>query len=62
VLPWIAGYALTSGDVAATHAHLRSARYDIDTLDRERLLVKLPAALGGIALLVSPASAPLICR
>jgi hypothetical protein len=62
VLPWIAGYALTSSDVAATHAHLRSARYDIDTLDRERLLVKLPAALGGIALFVSPASAPLICR
>jgi hypothetical protein len=62
VLPWIAGYVLTSGDIAATYAHLRDARYDIDTLDRERLLVRLPAALGGIALFVSPANTTLTCR
>jgi len=62
VLPWIAGYVLTSGDIAATHAHLRGTRYDIDILDRERLLVRLPAALGGIALFVSPANTTLTCR
>jgi hypothetical protein len=59
-LPWIAGYVLTSGDIAATHAHLREARYDI--LDRERLLVRLPPALGGIAFFVSPDKTTLTCN
>lgn len=55
-LPWIAGYVLTSEDITASNAYLRSAKCDIEALDRERLLVRLPQALGGIALFASPGS------
>jgi hypothetical protein len=55
-LPWIAGYVLTSEDIAASNAYLRGAKCDVDVLDSERLLLRLPPALGGVALIVSSGS------
>jgi hypothetical protein len=47
-LPWIAGCVLESGDIAATGDHLRRARVPVHVLGNRRLMVKLPAAVGGI--------------
>lgn len=49
-LPWIAGYVVTSEDIAASGDYLRRANCDIDVLDRRRLLVRLPHALGGVVI------------
>jgi hypothetical protein len=47
-LPWIAGYVLASEDIAATGDYLRKSGVAVHVLGSRRLLVKLPAALGGI--------------
>lgn len=45
-LPWIAGYVLQSGDIDASGDYLRGG--GVDVMDKRRLRVTLPAALGGI--------------
>lgn len=45
-LPWIAGYVLQSGDIDASGDYLRGG--EVDVMDKQRLRVTLPAALGGI--------------
>lgn len=55
-LPWIAGYVLASRDIAASTDCLRGAQCDSDVLGNGRLLVRLPPAVGGIALFVSSGS------
>ncbi len=47
-LPWIAGCVLKSHDVAATGDYLRRAGVTVHVLGSQRLLVKLPQAVGGI--------------
>jgi hypothetical protein len=47
-LPWIAGCVLKSHDIAATGDFLRRAGVAVHMLGSRRLLVKLPAAVGGI--------------
>lgn len=47
-LPWIAGYVLKSEDMAETGDYLRRSGVPGHVLGSHRLLVKLPAALGGI--------------
>lgn len=47
-LPWIAGCVLESEDIAATGNHLRRARAPVHVLGNRRLMVKLPAPIGGI--------------
>ncbi|MEK6592240.1 MAG: VOC family protein [Pseudomonadota bacterium] len=56
VLPWIAGYVIESADIAAANAAQRSARNDVRALGRQRLLVKLPPALGGLMVFEPPKS------
>lgn len=55
-LPWIAGYALKSDDIAATRDFLREAGVTAREMDGERLLVQLPPAVGGIILFESKTS------
>jgi hypothetical protein len=55
-LPWIAGYILESGDIAASSHYLHGANCDVTLLESRRLLVKLPPALGGIAIFEPPKS------
>ena len=47
-LPWIAGYVLKSEDIAETGDCLRESGVPVHVLGSQRLLVKLPAALGGV--------------
>lgn len=49
-LPWIAGYALETAQLAATRAHVRAS--GLDALDRMagRCVVILPRSLGGIVI------------
>jgi hypothetical protein len=47
-LPWIAGCVLESDDIAATGDYLRRTRLPVHVLGNRRLMVKLPAAAGGI--------------
>jgi hypothetical protein len=47
-LPWIAGYVLKSEDIDQTGDTLRKSRVPVHVLGSRRLLVKLPAAFGGI--------------
>lgn len=49
-LPWIAGCVLKSKDIAATGDHLRQSGTAVQLLESARLLVKLPAAVSGIAI------------
>jgi hypothetical protein len=48
VLPWIAGTVLKSSDIAVTGDYLRQSGIPVHVLGNQRLLVKLPAALGGL--------------
>jgi len=47
-LPWIAGYVLKSEDIVETGDTLRRSGVQVHVLGSRRLLVKLPAALGGV--------------
>ena len=47
-LPWIAGCVLESADIAATGDTLRGSGIPVHVLGSRRLLLKLPAAVGGI--------------
>jgi len=47
-LPWIAGTVLKSEDIAETGDCLRESGVPVHVLGSQRLLVKLPAALGGV--------------
>ena len=58
-LPWIAGYILESSDIAASSHHLHGANCDVKVLESRRLLVKLPPALGGLAIFQPPKSGAL---
>lgn len=49
-LPWIAGYVLRSEDITATGDLLRRSGIPVHVLGSRRLLIVLPAALGGIAI------------
>lgn len=49
-LPWIAGCALRSADIAATGDYLRRSGLPVHGLGDRRLLVKLPPGLGGIVI------------
>ena len=49
-LPWMAGYVLESKDIAASGDVLRRSGVRVHPLGSGRLLVKLPAAVGGIAI------------
>lgn len=53
-LPWIAGYVLKSEDIADTGDTLRRSGVPVHVLGSRRLLVKLPAALGGIIVFEPP--------
>jgi hypothetical protein len=55
-LPWIAGYVLKSDDLAATGDILRNAGAPVREMGPRRLLVELPAAVGGIILFESKTS------
>ena len=48
VLPWIAGAVLGSDDIIATGDVLRQSGIPVHVLGSQRLLVKLPPAVGGI--------------
>ena len=47
-LPWIAGYVLESEDIEATGDYLRQARAQVHVLGNRRLMVTLPAPVGGV--------------
>lgn len=49
-LPWIAGYVLESDDIAASGEFLRKSGTRVHVLGSRRLLLKLPAAVGGLAI------------
>ena len=46
-LPWIAGYVLKSDDMQATGDYLRQSGVQVHELGKQRLLLKLPPAIGG---------------
>ncbi|HXF67096.1 MAG TPA: VOC family protein [Burkholderiales bacterium] len=48
-LPWIAGTILESADIAASGERLRRSGAPVHALGSRRLLVRLPPAVGGIA-------------
>ena len=56
--PWIAGYTLEVADFEATRRFLRAAAVGIRVLDRNRVLVELPAEVGGAIVFVGPSEAP----
>ncbi len=47
-LPWIAGYALASDNMAATRKHIAATGFAHGDLDQRRLYVAPPQSLGGI--------------
>jgi len=53
-LPWIAGYVLSSEDIADTGDYLRTSRVPVHVLGSQRLMVKLPGALGGLIVFEPP--------
>jgi hypothetical protein len=56
-LPWIAGYVLSSDDLAETRRHLEQARCSTRLLFGDRLLLEWPGALGGFVLFQAAGSA-----
>lgn len=50
VLPWIAGYVLTSDDITATRACLAAAGCAVRDLDAGRLLLHWPDDIGGMVI------------
>jgi hypothetical protein len=57
-LPWIAGYVLTTDDLALTHTKLKAGPCNSRELDAAHLLLELPNALGGLVIF-QPAGAAL---
>jgi len=57
-LPWIAGYVLTSDQIAATRSALNSAGCDMRELDTDQLLLQWPGTVGGMVIF-QPAGAAL---
>lgn len=57
-VPWIAGYVLTSDDIAATRTRISAAQCTVRDLEARRLLLEWPGAVGGIVVF-QPAAAPL---
>jgi len=58
-LPWIAGCVLRSEDIAATGDTIRGSGIPVHLLGNRRLLVMLPAAVGGIVIFEPRNSGPL---
>lgn len=58
-LPWITGYALASGDIAATRKHIATTGFAHGALDDERLYVVPPTSVGGVIVFAPAKSAPL---
>lgn len=59
VLPWIAGYALASADIGATHAHIERAGFFTHSLGGRRFSIALPPSLGSLIIFESEGSAAL---
>ena len=57
-LPWIAGYVLTTDDLALTRTRLKAGACNSRDLDAAHLLLEWPNALGGLVIF-QPAGAPL---
>jgi hypothetical protein len=57
-LPWIAGYVLSTDDIAATRIRLKAGQCKMRELDAAHLLLEWPNAVGGIAIF-QPAGASL---
>ena len=57
-LPWIAGYVLTTDDLALTRTRLKAGACNTRDLDAAHLLLEWPNALGGLVIF-QPAGAPL---
>ena len=55
-LPWIAGYALETRDVAATREYMRRSGNSGADFARDHVLVTLPEALGGVVIFQQPGS------
>lgn len=49
-LPWIAGYVLTSDQLATTHEVLKASECEVRALDSGTLLLQLPSTVGGVIL------------
>jgi len=58
-LPWITGYALASGNMAATRKHIAATGFAHGALDDERLYVVPPASVGGVIVFAPAKSAAL---
>lgn len=58
-VPWIAGYALESRDLAATRDALLRCGITVRELAQDRLVAALPQALGGVVVFLNPRSGPL---
>jgi hypothetical protein len=58
-LPWIAGYALESADIATTRDYLRnSAKFPVEAREK-RVILTFPRALGGTLIFQAPRTDPL---
>jgi hypothetical protein len=58
-LPWIAGYAVESADIAATAAHLRRSDLPVEEAGARKLVVKAPPDIGGFIIFEPANSSPL---
>ena len=62
-LPWIAGYVLTSDQLATTRSVLTAAQCDVRETDSGQLLLQWPADVGGVILFQQAGKAlPLLSR
>ncbi|HEX6007512.1 MAG TPA: VOC family protein [Burkholderiales bacterium] len=58
-MPWIAGYILATDDMNAAREHCVAAGVDPRNFVNDRLLVPMPAAVGGLLIFERPESGPL---
>lgn len=56
-LPWIAGYVITSDDIAVSRRHFASAGCAARELDAGRILLEWPNTVGGVVIFQSAGSA-----
>jgi hypothetical protein len=58
-LPWIAGYVLRTNNVQPISRLAHTARADVTAIAQDRVLLRLSASLGGIAIIETPAAGAL---